>query len=81
MSDEVFEGLSDVLIKMVGNPRWQMDFLDWRGILTPEWKYTFDETGKELRFDLVNEPYKRNNLVNTPSEKETNLSGSVAISK
>lgn len=51
-----------VLLEMVGNPRWNLDFLDWRAIVTEQWKYAFYETGEELLFDLGNDPYEQRNL-------------------
>ena len=57
-----FAGPEDVLIEMVGNPRWNMDFRDWRGLVTEEWKYAYYETGEELFFNLVADPYELDNL-------------------
>jgi arylsulfatase A-like enzyme len=59
---ERFDGPADVLIEMVGSPRWNMDFLDWRGIVTANWKYACYETGHELLFDLGSDPYELRNL-------------------
>lgn len=50
------------LIEMSGNPRWSFDFLDWRGLVTPRYKYAFYETGHEILFDLENDPLEQNNL-------------------
>lgn len=70
---EAFEGPSDVLIEMVGNPRWNLSFLDWRGILTHDWKYAFYETGRELLFNLEDDPYEMNNLIETCPEKRSEM--------
>ena len=48
---------------MVGNPRWNLDFLDWRGVVTEKWKYAFYETGHEWLFDLENDPNELVNLI------------------
>lgn len=55
-------GPDAVLLEMVGNPRWHLDFLDWRGLVTERWKYAFYETGHELLFDLHADPYEMENL-------------------
>lgn len=57
-----FDGPDAVLIEMSGNPRWNLDFLDWRGLVTTRWKYAFYETGHELLFDLESDPYEMQNL-------------------
>ena len=56
------------LLEMSGSPRWCLDFIDWRALVTERWKYTFYETGTELLFDLAADPYEMNNLA--PSEPE-----------
>lgn len=60
---EAFTGPDAVLLEMVGNPRWNLDFLDWRGLVTQRWKYAFFESGHELLFDLDADPYEQHNLV------------------
>lgn len=57
-----FSGPSQVLLEMSNNPRWSLDFLDWRAIVTERWKYAFFETGHELLFDLQEDPYEMKNL-------------------
>ena len=59
---EDFTGPEDQLIEMVGNPRWNLDFQDWRGVVGRQWKYTCYDTGRELLFDVENDPYETNNL-------------------
>ncbi|MEM7129485.1 MAG: sulfatase-like hydrolase/transferase [Chloroflexota bacterium] len=59
---EPFNSPDAVLIEMAGNPRWNLDFLDWRGLVTERWKYAFYETGHELLFDLVSDPHEQHNL-------------------
>lgn len=58
-----FSGPAQVLLEMSNNPRWSLDFLDWRAIVTERWKYTYFETGHELLFDLQQDPYELENLV------------------
>lgn len=62
---EPFTGPEAVLLEMSGNPRWNLDFLDWRGLVTKRWKYAFYETGHEVLFDLETDPYEQTNLVDT----------------
>jgi len=59
---EEFTGPEAVLLEMVLNPRWNLDFLDWRGFVTDGWKYAFYENGEELLFDLTADPWEMNNL-------------------
>jgi arylsulfatase A-like enzyme len=59
---QTFDGPEAVLLEMAGNPRWNLDFLDWRGLVTERWKYAFYETGHELLFDLENDPGELTNL-------------------
>ena len=65
---EPFSGPKTVLLEMSGNPRWDLDFLDWRGLVTKKWKYAFYETGHEWLFDLENDPYEQINLAETEPE-------------
>lgn len=51
-----------VLLEMHGNPRWNLDFQDWRGLVTDQWKYAFYETGHQYLFNLASDPYEINNL-------------------
>ena len=60
-----FKGPEKVLLEMSGNPRWSLDFLDWRAMVTDRWKYAYFETGHELLFDLHADPYEQNNLAST----------------
>lgn len=50
------------LLEMHNNPRWNLDYLDWRGLVTGRHKYAFYETGTELLFDLAEDPYEMHNL-------------------
>lgn len=63
-----FQGPEAVLLEMSGNPRWHLDFLDWRGLVDERWKYAFYETGHELLFDLANDPYEMENLAETDTD-------------
>jgi arylsulfatase A-like enzyme len=58
---------------MNSNPRWSLDFLDWRGVLTEDWKYVFYETGHELLYHLTEDPFEQTNLVNTYPKKRAEL--------
>lgn len=49
------------LLEIIGNPRWTLDHLDWRGLVTERWKYAFYETGMEILFDLQNDPWELSN--------------------
>jgi arylsulfatase A-like enzyme len=62
---EAFDGPACVLMEMVNNPRWNLRFLDWRGIVTEKWKYVFCETGREVLFNLESDPYEMENLAET----------------
>ena len=69
--NEDFTGPSSILLEMCGNPRWSLDFLDWRALVTSEWKYAYFETGHELLFDLSTDPYEQNNLASSePKQKQ-----------
>ena len=47
---------------MTGSPRWCLDFVDWRALVTERWKYAFYETGTEMLFDLEADPYELEDL-------------------
>ena len=65
LRNEAFTSPEAVLLEMCGNPRWSLDFLDWRGLVTHRWKYAYYETGHELLFDLQSDPYEQHNLAET----------------
>ncbi|NIA14865.1 MAG: sulfatase-like hydrolase/transferase [Nitrospiraceae bacterium] len=65
---ESAEGPDEVLLEMVGNPRWSLQMRDWRGLVTEKWKYAFYETGDQVLFDLEHDPYEMNNLAYTDEE-------------
>jgi arylsulfatase A-like enzyme len=50
------------LLEMHNNPRWNLDYMDWRGLVTDGCKYAYYETGREVLFDLVQDPYEMHNL-------------------
>jgi arylsulfatase A-like enzyme len=56
------------LLEMHNNPRWNLDYLDWRGLVTETYKYAFYETGHELLFDLEQDPYELHNLARQEPE-------------
>jgi arylsulfatase A-like enzyme len=70
---EEFAGPPDVLIEMSCNPRWDLDFLDWRGVVTADWKYACYETGHELLYDLGQDPYEMTNLAATQPERREEM--------
>jgi arylsulfatase A-like enzyme len=72
---ESFEGPDAVFLEMCGNPRWSLDFLDWRGLVTERWKYAYFETGHELLFDLKDDPYELNNLAETQPDRQQQFHG------
>jgi arylsulfatase A-like enzyme len=57
-----YDGPDAVLLEMVGNPRFRMAGLDWRGLVTRRWKYAVYETGQEMLFDLSEDPAELRNL-------------------
>lgn len=67
---ESFDGPDSVLLEMVNNPRWTLDLLDWRGVVTEGWKYAFYETGEEMLFDLKDDPFEMNNLADRDLEQK-----------
>ncbi len=71
--DPDFSGPEAVLLEMSGNPRWNLDLLDWRGLVTERWKYAFYETGHELLFDLNGDPFEQHNLVGSDPETLSEL--------
>ena len=73
LRNESFEGPEAQLIEMSGNPRWNLDFLDWRGVVTREWKYAFYETGHELLYNLVDDPCELDNLADSDDENRLRL--------
>jgi choline-sulfatase len=66
---EPFGGPDAVLLEMVNNPRWNLRFLDWRGVVTSRWKYAYCETRREELFDLENDPYELRNLAQDLPER------------
>lgn len=59
---EAFSGPGEVLLEMVGSPRWSLGMPDWRGLVDERWKYAFSEDRTELLYDLANDPYEQENL-------------------
>ena len=68
LRNDAFDAPKNQLIEMSGNPRWSLDFLDWRGIITDRYKYAVYETGHELLFDLQTDPYEQSNLAESEPE-------------
>lgn len=66
-----FTGPESILLEMNNNPRWSLDFIDWRAIVSHRWKYAYFETGHELLYDLDTDPFEMNNIAQTrPDIKE-----------
>ena len=59
---ETFTGPEDVLLEMVGSPRWNLSMPDWRGLVSDRWKYAFIENRIELVYDLEADPFEQHNL-------------------
>jgi arylsulfatase A-like enzyme len=57
-----FSPPAEVLLEMVGSPRWRLSMPDWRGLVSERWKYAFVENRFELLFDLQEDPFELNNL-------------------
>lgn len=66
---EPFAGPDAVLLEMHNIPRWDLSFIDWRGLVSKKWKYVFCETGREGLWDLENDPGElRNVAAEQPAE-------------
>ena len=59
---EPFEPPPEVLLEMVGSPRWNLGMPDWRGLVDEGWKYAFVENRIELLYDLAADPFELHNL-------------------
>jgi arylsulfatase A-like enzyme len=59
----------DVLLEMVGSPRWCLGMPDWRGLVNDRWKYAFYENRVEFLYDLAADPYEEENLAATDPER------------
>ncbi|NKB72303.1 MAG: sulfatase-like hydrolase/transferase [Candidatus Latescibacteria bacterium] len=70
---EPFAGPADVLLEMVGSPRWNLGMPDWRGLVDQRWKYAFIENRVELLYDLEADPYEQHNLATTQPAQATRL--------
>jgi len=62
LRSEDFTPPEDVLLEMVGSPRWNLGMPDWRGLVNERWKYAFIENRIELLYDLESDPFERHNL-------------------
>ncbi len=60
--DAEFTPPAEVLLEMVGSPRWRLSMPDWRGLVSERWKYAFTESRFELLFDLHADPFEQHNL-------------------
>ena len=50
------------LLEMHNPPRWNLDYAEYRGLVSERYKYAVYETGAELLFDLVEDPFEMHNL-------------------
>lgn len=62
LSGDSGSGPSTVLLEMPGNPHTHMGLLDWRGFVDQSTKYALYEDGREILFDLEQDPFERANL-------------------
>ncbi|MHC4887632.1 MAG: sulfatase family protein, partial [Planctomycetota bacterium] len=74
-SPALFGGACDapeeVLIEMTGVPRWSLRYVDWRGLVSRNWKYAFYEDGTEDLHDLQRDPFEMTNLAaSNPAMRE-----------
>lgn len=67
--DTGFTPPAEVLLEMVGSPRWRLSMPDWRGLVSERWKYAFTENRFELLFDLHADPFERHNLAQQDPEQ------------
>jgi arylsulfatase A-like enzyme len=70
---ETVEGPEWQLLEMSGSPRWCLDFVDWRAVVTDHWKYAFYETGTERLFDLEADPYELHDLTAARPERREQM--------
>ncbi|MFT5128570.1 MAG: arylsulfatase A-like enzyme [Rhodothermales bacterium] len=56
------------LLEMHNPPRFNLDYVEWRGFVTHRYKYAYYETGTELLFDLEQDPYELHNLADDASD-------------
>lgn len=56
------------LLEMGTIPRFSEDFVDWRGLVTREWKYALYEDGSELLFNLTEDPFEQCNRADRPAD-------------
>ena len=66
---EDFTPPEDVLLEMVGSPRWNLAMPDWRGLVSERWKYAFIENRIELLYDLESDPFEQHNLAREVPEE------------
>ena len=59
---EPFDRPQSVLLEVVGCPRASLNYMDWRGYVSEQWKYAYYESGLEMLFDLAADPYEMHNL-------------------
>jgi arylsulfatase A-like enzyme len=60
-----------VLLEMISNPRTHMGLLDWRGFVAADTKYAFYEDGRELLYNLRDDPFEQHNLAGShPAQRD-----------
>lgn len=62
-----------ILVEMSGNTHGSLHTMDWRGVVTKDWKYAFYENGYEVMYNLAEDPFEMNNLAGKDPEKQTQL--------
>ncbi len=72
---EAFSPPADILLEMIGVPRWNLRFTDWRGLVTDRWKYAFYEDGHEELHDLTTDPYELENLAESQRAQTETMKG------
>lgn len=68
-----FESPDRVLLEMTGAPHHSISYIDWRGIVTREWKYAMYETKEELLLNLSDDPFETENLAESNPEKTAEM--------
>ena len=68
-----FASPEKVLLEMTGCPHHSINYVDWRGIVTRNWKYAMYETKEELLLNLADDPYETINLVESDPEKTAEM--------
>jgi arylsulfatase A-like enzyme len=68
-----FKGPEAVLLEMSGNAHFALESMDWRGLVTENWKYAFYENGFEAMYNLKDDPFEMDNLAGKAPRKREEL--------